>query len=867
MAWYRKFWNILRPDRLQRDLQKELAFHVTERAEELQNAGMSEAEADRAAHRQFGNLTAQIERTRDMDIPEYLEAALRNVRLAVRSLAKAPAFSLTVILTLALGIGANSAVFSAIDALLLRPLPFPNGDALLVITQIQRKSSETNVAPVRLHDWDRMNTTLLGISGYYSQDSSELSGELPEKLRTEFVAPRFLQVLGVAPACGRDFTPQEEHAGGPNAAIISDRLWRRRFNASPDVLGKTLRLGTVSFPIVGVMPPSFRFPDREDDVWIPSPLDAPFEQNRGLTWFTAIGRMKPGITLAQARVNLNTVQANLARQFSKPDAEISPRVELLKESTVGGVRRSLCILFGSVSLLLLIACTNIAALLMSRSTSRQQEIAVRFSLGASRASVAAQQLAEVFVLALFGAALGLLVAAGASSVFRSLARDLPRIDEIALNWRIVAYCLVCAVITTLLSGMIPALRSTRRGLSQSLAQAAGRSTVSGRHPLQLALVAAQVAFAVTLLSGAGLLLRSFQELGRVYPGFDPSHVLTLHISTSWAETGDPKTGKQRIDRILDGLASLPGVETVASSAFLPGLPNEYQQDMDTAEGRAESEPKLHAFVRFATPTYFATVAIPLLAGEMCREDVGRTLIVVNRTFANLYYNGTDPIGHHLSVPGNAYVPQGEVSGIVGDARENGLDHQPPPTAYWCGSSFQPGTYFLVRTHGDPATMAQAVREKLHQIEPLRSVYDLTPLHDRISDTYAENRLRTILLSCFAVSAVSLACVGLYGTLSYLVSLRRREVALRLALGAPRTRVVRQFLGVGLRTAAIGIAGGLVLAAGFARLLTGMLFGVSATDPATVAGVLALVLAVSAAAALVPAVRAARVEPMQALREE
>jgi predicted permease len=867
MAWYRKFRNILRPDRLQRDLQKELAFHVTERAEELQSAGMSEAEADRAAHRQFGNLTAQIEWTRDMDIPEYLEAAPRNVRLAVRSLAKAPTFSLTAILTLALGIGANSAVFSAIDAVLLRPLPFPNGDALLVVTQIQRKSSETNVAPVRLHDWDRMNTTLLGISGYYSQDSSELSGELPEKLRTEFVAPGFLQVLGVAPEFGRDFTPQEEHAGGPDGAIISDRLWRRRFNASPDVLGKTLRLGTVSFPIVGVMPPSFRFPDREDDIWIPSPLDAPIEQNRGLTWFTAIGRMKPGVTLAQARADLNTVQANLAREFPKPDAEISPRVELLRESTVGGVRRSLWILFGSVSLLLLIACTNIAALLMSRSTGRQQEIAVRFSLGASRASVAAQQLVEVFVLALLGAALGLLVATGASSVFRSLAHALPRVDEIALNWRIAAYCLVCAVATTLLSGMIPALRSTRRGLSQTLAQAAGRSTVSGRHPLQLALVAAQIAFAVTLLSGAGLLLRSFQELGRVYPGFDPGHVLTFHISASWAETGDPKAGKQRINRILDGLASLPGVETAASSAFLPGLPDGYQQDVDTAEGGAASEPQLHAFVRFATPTYFATVSIPLLAGEMCREDAGRTLIMVNRTFANLYFNGTDPIGHHLSIPGNVYVPQGEISGITGDARENGLDRQPPPTAYWCGSSFQPGTYFLVRTRGDPATMAHAVREKLHRIEPLRPVYDVTPLRDRISDTYAENRLRTILLSCFAVTAVSLACVGLYGTLSYLVSLRRREVALRLALGAQRTQVMRQFLGLGLGTAATGIAAGLLLATGFARLLTGMLFGVSASDPATLTGVPALVLAVSAAAALVPAVRAARVEPMQALREE
>ncbi|HUB80352.1 MAG TPA: ABC transporter permease [Bryobacteraceae bacterium] len=866
MGWYRQIRNILRPNRLQRDLAKELAFHVAERAEELQHAGMSEAEAERAAHLQFGNLTAQIERTRDMDIPEYLEALIRNLRLAMRSLAKAPAFSVTVILTLALGIGANSAVFSAIDAVLLRPLPFPNGDALLLITQAQRKSPEPNVAPVRLEDWNRLNTTLLGITGYYAQDSSELSGELPEKLKCEFVAPRFLQVLGVSPALGRDFAPQEEHYGGPNAALISDRLWHRRFNGTRDVLGRTLRFGTTAYPIIGVMPPSFRFPDRDADVWMVSAPDYPFARNRELTWFTAIGRLKSGVTLAQARADLNTVQADLARQFPKPDADISPRVELLKESTVGGVKRSLWILFGSVSLLLLIACTNIAALLMSRSTGRQQEIAVRFSLGASRAAVAAQQLAEVFLLALMGAAVGLLVATGASTVFRSLARDLPRVDEIALNWRIVGYCLACAVATTWLSGLIPAIRSTRRGLSQSLAQA-GRSQVSGRHPLQLALVAAQVALAVTLLAGAGLLLRSFQELGRVYPGFDASHVLTLHISTSWAETGNLKASRQLMDRIVDGLASLPGVESASSAAFPPGVPVDYPAQFTVSEGRAESEPPVRAHVQWMTPTYFATMGIPLLTGELCRNDPGKAQLMVNRTFANRYFGGAAVIGHHLEQPGNLYWAPGEITGIVGDAREIGLDREPGPIVYSCNNLIQPGTNFLVKTHGDPSTLISAVRRKIHELEPLRSVYDLTPLSELISDAYAENRLRTILLACFAVTAVSLACVGLYGTLSYLVNLRRREVALRLALGALRKQVAGQFLGVGLRTAALGSMAGLILAAVFARVLSGMLFGVTATDPETVVGVLAIILTVSAAAALIPAVRAARVEPMQALREE
>jgi putative ABC transport system permease protein len=707
---------------------------------------------------------------------------------------------------------------------------------------------------------------MLGITGYYAQDSSELSGEMPEKLKRELVAPRFLQVLGVSPALGRDFTSPEEHFGGPDAVLISDRLWRRRFNGNPGVLSKTLRFGTYSYPIVGVMPPSFQFPGRDVDVWSISPPDAPYAQSRDETWFTAIGRLKPGVTLAQARDNLMTVQSNLARQFPKPDAEIAPRIELLKETTVGGVRRSLWILFGSVSLLLLIACTNIAALLMSRSTGRQQEIAVRFSLGASRASVAAQQLAEVFVLALVGAALGLLVAMGASTVFRSLARDLPRIEEIGLNWRIVFYCLACALASTLISGLFPAIRSTRRSLSQSMAQA-GRSQVSGRNPVQLALVAAQVAFAVTLLAGAGLLLRSFQELGRVYPGFDPRHVLTLHISTSWGETSDPKGSKQRMDRIVEGLRSIPGVESAASAAFLPGVPTEFELDLDTAEGRAESETKMRAYARFVSPGYFATMGIPLHTGELCRDEPGRSGAMVNRSFANLFLGGSAAIGRHLTVPGNTFMTPGEIRGIVGDAREAGLDREPQPTVYFCNNLLQPGTFFLVRTHGEPSAMAETVRRKIHELEPLRSVYDVTPLSGHISDAYAENRLRTILLACFAVTAISLACVGLYGTLSYLVNLRRREVALRLALGALRTQVVGQFLWVGLRTTALGCAAGLLLAAAFARLLSGMLFGVSATDPATIAGVLAIVLAVSAAASLIPAVRAARVEPMQALREE
>jgi predicted permease len=376
----------------------------------------------------------------------------------------------------------------------------------------------------------------------------------------------------------------------------------------------------------------------------------------------------------------------------------------------------------------------------------------------------------------------------------------------------------------------------------------------------------QIALAVILLVGAGLLLRSFRELGRVSPGFDPEHVMTFHISTTWAEAGG-KAARQRAGRILEGLRAAPGVEAVATALSLPGMPGQYEIELKTVEGRAETEPKILAQARWVTPEYFAALHIPILAGEPCRDNPDVPTAMVNRSFAQLYLNGSAAIGRHIIQSGNPNLSPAEIRGIVGDARETGLDREPPPTAYWCAGSMQPGTFFLVRVRGEPGAMAGAIRRKIHELEPLRSVYDLTPLTAHISDAYAENRLRMILLAFFALTAIALASVGLYGTLSYLVNARRREVALRMALGALRIEVVQQFLTQGLRVAALGCLAGLALAGVFARMLSTVLFGVSVRDTVTLGGVVILVLAVSTMASLLPAIRAARLEPMQALRDE
>jgi predicted permease len=467
---------------LDQDLKDELAFHIAMREEQLRREGRSDPRL--AARRQFGNVTRVQEECRESWMFASIERLITDVRYARRSLAKRPGFTVVAILTLALGIGANSAVFSAINAILLRPLPFPNADRLMVLDQYKpkAKNSFNSVAPLRLADWNRLNSTFEGMSGYYTEDVSELSGAIPEKIARAWVASRFFQVSGVSPALGRPFTLDEERFGGPRAVVLSDQFWRRRFASDPKIVGKALRIETLSYSIVAVMPPSFLSPSPDVDVWCPSPIDSPVAQSRESTWFNVIGRLKLRVTLDEAQADLATVQGQLGKQYPKTDAELAVRVRPLKEVVVNGSDRSLWILFASVSLLLLIACTNIAALLLARTADAEQETLTRFSLGASRGSIMMRFLSETFLLALAGSAVGLVLAAVASGVFHALARNLPRVDEIRLDWTLVLYTLICAVCVTFLCGLFPAVRSVRRSIAGSLS--AARTQVSTGYRLE-----------------------------------------------------------------------------------------------------------------------------------------------------------------------------------------------------------------------------------------------------------------------------------------------------------------------------------------------------------------------------------------------
>ena len=791
-----------------------------------------------------------------------METLLRNVRYSIRGLARTPGFTITVVLTLALGIGANSAVFSAIDAILVRPLPFVEPDRLVSVMETRPEAGETVIAPVRLEEWNAGNRSFEAITGYFTEDVSETTGDTPSRVRWAGVAPKFLEVWRVAPLLGRDFTPADSEER-PRLVIISERLWRDRFNADPGILDRTIRLGDpVGFPfeIVGVLPASFLFPDRDVDVWFPNFTNYSLARQRGWGTYVGVGRLRPGVTLEEARADMNVVQARLAEEFPDSDRERGVSLRPLKDVVVGEASGSLWLVFGAVSLLLLIACANIAALLLARAAERAHEVAVRRSLGASAGAIARQTLAEAGVLACVGAVAGVLLAAGAAGVFRALAADLPRLDEIALDARILLYTAACAVIVALLCGLVPAVRGVRSGDSVSRE---GRTQVSGRHGMQWSLVGVQVALSVTLLAGAGLLLRSFDALSRVDTGFEPERVLALRVSASnfeFVNTDVPA----RVERTRAGLETLPGVESAAVAALLPAVAGQNLVEFTLAGAAADASPFVADFRTNVSPSYFATVGIPLVAGELCRESNNQASYwMVNRSFATRYFPGRSVIGVELA--GSPPLPR--IVGVVGDAREAGIASEPIPSVYRCSFTGDAMPWFLVRTTGPPATVVGSVRAKLRELEPTRTVYDIAPLEDHIGDAHAQRRLRTLLLTAFAGTALALTCLGIYGTLSYVVSLRRREVGLRVALGALSRNIVAQFLTRALRVVGIASAVGLALSFAFTRFLSGMLYGVTPSDPITLSAVVSVVVGAAALAAILPAARAARIDPMQALREE
>ncbi|HTH01108.1 MAG TPA: ABC transporter permease [Vicinamibacterales bacterium] len=860
-----------RRSHIERDLDDELRFHLDRQKDKYLASGMSPTEAARRVRLDFGTTDSIKDQCRDAWGVRALDETARNIRYAVRALRKRPGFTTIAVLTLGLGIGANSAVFSALNAVVLRPLPFPDAHQLLAIDQYEPHAARpwwgTYVAPARLEDWQRMTSAFQGITGSYLDDLTETSGEFPERISRAWVAPRFFEVFAVAPMIGRIFTSAEERFGGPPAVIVSERFWHRRFGSDDSIRAHTLRIGQRWVPIVGVMPATFAFPNTGVEVWSPSPADAPYAQNRQATWFSTIGRLRPGVTIAQGMDDLNQVQAALGQQYPATDASLAVRVTPLKTATLGATPKSLWMLFAAVSLLLLVVCTNIAALLLARNAERRREISIRYSLGASRAAVVRQLLTEAIGLALLGSALGLAIAVAGFEVFRALGAELPRMMDVRLDWTLVAYSLTCAVAASILFGLFPAIRTARSFATDAHSHQRTQTIATNR--LQWTLVGIQVALSVTLLFGAGLLLRSFDRLVHVSLGFDPSQVMTFRMTGNWAETNDISALKRRVLTTLEALRATPGVAAAATSMAVPGAPFQFDTELRIVEAAADTNQKITARNRIVSSSYFAALGIPMNAGTDCATAAPERTALVNRAFEALYFAGRSALGSHVQeITAGPVAASATIIGVVGDAREQGPSEPSSATIYWCNSAPNPTPLFLVRTHaGAPAAIAATIRQRVHEIEPGRAVYELVSLEERLDDTLAENRLRTTLLTSFAVTAVALAAVGLYGTLSYIVSMRRREIGLRIAMGALRRTTVMRFLKQGLAVTAVGAVVGFWLSIALARGLVGMLYGVTPLDPPTFVVVLVIVIAIGALASVWPAVRAARVDPIQVLREE
>jgi putative ABC transport system permease protein len=791
-----------------------------------------------------------------------------QLRAAARSVRHRRGVAAAVVATLTLGIGANSAIFSFVDAVLLRPLPYPDADRLVAAYELNRsvKQATQLIAPVRLEEWNRDNHTFAALSGSYFENVTDTTGAVPERVEAMRTAPRFFAVLGVAAALGRTLSADEERFGGAPAVVVSDGVWRIRFNSDPAIVGRRVVLSGVTRTIVGVMPASFRYPSATTEMWIPAQMPPGMMRERRARFLTVVGRLKPGVTIEQAHADLTALQARLGEQFPETDGGWGASLVELKEEQVGGVRRSLWLLFAAVGLVLIAACGNVACLLLAEASRRRHEVAVRIAVGASRAMVVRQLFAEGLVLALVSASCALVFAQWAAAALRRLAANLPRVSEVQIDSRLVLFTMAVGALTTVAFALAPAIQATRVDPADALARG-GRGQIGGRHLLQRTLVVTQIALAIVLLVGAGLLLRSLARLARVSPGFDPSNVMTFRMSASWSES--PASVVARQARTVRRLEEIPGVES-ASVSQTPPAGVDFPPGEFSIAGR-DTSGKLFAHSRAVSGSYFRTLRIPILQGDTCSTDPGAPLFseaVVTRAFAEQYFPGENAIGHALRAPPLPPDRHLTIIGIVGDVRESGVVHAPEPLFYSCGySPYWPDPFFVVRTSAAGPASVAAVRAALAEIEPQRAIYAVRPLEETLARTIAQQRLNTMLLSVFAATSMLVAALGVYGVLSQMVAGQRRQIGVRLALGARRAQILGSIFAQAAAMTATGTIAGLAGAGALSRTMATLVVGISTHDPITFVAVPLVLAAVAAVAALVPARRAAAIDPMQALRDD
>jgi putative ABC transport system permease protein len=813
-----------------------------------------------------------------------METLFQDIRFGYRMLRKAPAFTIVAVIVLALGIGANTAIFSVVNAVLLRPLPFQDPDRLVQVWHVPPPKSfpgisKFEVSPANYLDWASQSHSFEGMAIYgYANYNLTGKGE-PESISAIRVSPEFFSVLRARPMLGRTFAPEENETGHGQVVVLSQPFWQTHFASDPNIVGQTISLNSQSYTVVGVMPARFTFPTSSDpksqpQLWTPLAWTDEERTVRGDHNYNVIARLQPGSDVKQTQAEMNTISSRLEQQYPADDKGWGAIVVPLRDELVGNVRPALLILLGAVAFVLLIACANVANLILVKVLARKKEIAIRTALGASSVRVLRQVLSETLMLSLAGGALGLVVAHfGVGLIVAFLAQKLPRAADIAVDGWVLAFTLAISLLTGLIAGLVPAFRATKTNLNDALKQGLGRTDAdSGGSRTRSLLVVSEIALSLVLLTGAGLMIRSMSRLRDVDPGLDSHNVLTMSLELSRVKYAQSVQQVAFFDQLLQRVRGLPGVESAGAIDSLP-LGDGGSTQPIAAEGRPvvamAEQPEVA--VRAIEPGFTHTMRIPVLQGRAFNsaDTADRpAVILISQSMAKRIWPGENPLGKHVTL---TFSPEKsrEVVGVVGDVKQDGLDVIEPAATLYAPVAQYPRPYLslVVRTTAPPSTIVSAIANAVHEVDREQPVLDVITMDEILAGSLSHQRFNMLLLAAFSGLALLLAAIGIYSVLSYSVRRRVREIGVRMALGADRGDVLRMILGQGARLALIGAAIGILAAFGLTRLLASQLFGVTATDPITFLSVATLIVLVALVACYVPARRATKIDPMVALRYE
>lgn len=878
MAWMNRIANLLRGRELDRELEDELQFHLEARKQDNIAAGMPPQEAEAAASRMFGNRTLVKEKARAMNILTWLETIAQDVQYALRGLRRAPGFAATAILSVALGIGASVSIFTVADNLLLRPLPYKDAGRLMMVWEaVPAGDIHHNViSPANFLDWKAQNDVFESMAVFQEGHSVLVDGDRTEDFERQAIGLDLLPMLGIHTIRGRLFTAQDgAPARSSGALLISFRLWHAWFGGAEDVIGRKVLVDSMPYTITGVLPPGFYFRNRNTDLWSLLTLDPArnYRQTSG-RYLSSLAKLKPGIMRDRAQVEMTAIAKRLEAAYPGFNHEWTVEIEPLRDSLTRQVRASILVLLSAVGLLLVVACANVANLLLARYASRRQELSVRSSLGAGRLRVIRQLLVESILLGLAGGMLGLVFVQWSVAGLIALApRSLTQSMNIVVDSRILMFAVLLSVVTGIIFGIAPSLSASRGELLQSLND--GSRSITGKGRLRGVLVSAEVALSVMLLAGAGLLFRTLIRLQDVNPGLDASRMLTARIRLPGMRYRNKST--QFFAEAIDRVSKLPGVRAASAVSYLP-FDGDAAGTGVTIAGRppAKLGEGISAVIRTVMPEYFRTMGIPLERGRdfTPQDDLPNSpyKFIVNEAFVREFMRGEEPLGKQINALMESMKPSenpfGEIIGVVGDVKEGSLDQRPAPTVYYVHAHLPYNQMMLVvRSAGDPVALAEPIRRIVHDLDPEQPVAEIRTMEDIVGQTLARQRFSAILLAGFSMAALLLAAVGIYGVLAYSVSERTREVGVRIALGAEPGGIVAMVMRDGLRLVIAGMALGIGGALALSNLLKTLLFGVGPHDPVTFILVPLVLMGAALLAAYVPARRASQVDPMQALRAQ